>query len=168
MIVRMMLNTRTVIKHCDIIAAGIASNSDQANDIAQQAYLSLLENEDDLENAIDTPEDLYNAFRKYADLARYNTRYIYARYGRDGTNHKTSLMEKDILADLVTTEIDDTQIIIDDLLSNSELSDQAKQVIKLSLDGYTRQDIADQLGITKYAMQNLKWRTVARLREVLC
>ena len=147
--IRAMMETKEVLKRCRLMAAGIASDHDRAEDIMQQAFFELLESEHRYTESMECPDDFYREFRRLAENANNRTRY----------RHRREVVYWDRLA----VNDDHTRLEMLDTVDH-ELTGAPKQVVFSLLDGLTVTEIAEELNVSHSYISQTKRKAMEVLR----
>ena len=147
--IRAMLETREVLRRCALLAAGIAKDSGRPEDILQQAFLELLESEDQYTESIECPDDFYREFRRLAENANNRIRY----------RHKREV----VYGDRWPVYDDYTRLEMLDAVDR-RLSGIVKTVACYLLNGYTVSEVARKLNVSHSYISQTKKKAMEELR----
>lgn len=141
------------------LASRILKDEAEAKDVVQEVFVKLCQH---------TQESFSDerALRSYLYVLVKNTCLNTIRKNSKTTNtllqEDTLIMERICLDEIIKEE---TYFLLNSAIES--LSPQAAEVIKLSLKGYTNEDIANKLGVTLNTVKTVKKRAYNSLRHTL-
>lgn len=141
------------------LASRILKSEERGKDVAQEAFVKLWEKDD--EEFADQ-----SALRAYLYVLVKNA--CIDRLRKEKKNQQTSIEEGlTVQSEQFLNEIlrEETYQLLYNAIQ--ELSPQAEEVVRLTMQGFTNQEIADQLDVTINTVKTVKKRAYKSLREKL-
>lgn len=145
--------------HMYMLASRILKNEDLGKDIAQEAFVKLWQN--------DTEEFASEkALQAYLYVLVKNA--CISHFRKEKKINNTSIEDGlDVIQQSFLNEIlrEETYKLLHEAIN--ELSPQAELIMRLALNGYSNEDMANELQITINSVKTVKKRAYKKLRELL-
>ncbi|MEN8118844.1 MAG: sigma-70 family RNA polymerase sigma factor [Bacteroidota bacterium] len=141
-----------------IFANRFLNDVDQAHDIVQESFIAVWEKKPKLSSVVDLRYYLYAVIR--------NKCVSYIRHQKVKTNFQESFMqEQDVY--FFDSALIEQEVFL--LLNKAikELAPQTQKIINLSLQGYSNNEISEDLDISINTTKTLKKRAYKKLRQQL-
>lgn len=136
-----------------VFAVKLIGNKHDAEDIAQDVFLNIWRSKPVFKNEI--------AFKSYIYLSTKNRCIDYLRKKRPGFQDVDSV--KDIAGDVESAVREEAFRLLEKAIE--KLPTQTKEIMRLSMNGLTIQDIASKLSISVNTIKTLKSRAYKILKE---
>ena len=137
----------------------LLSNKEDAEDIVQEVFIAFWEKHKQFDDLVSLKVFLYRSVRnRCLNELRHNQKYQFAELDSvrelDSAEYMEEMIIKEEVASLVRQKI-------------ANLSPQMQRIIRLSLQGKTNQEIADELQLSINTIKTHKLKAYAQLRDCL-
>ncbi|GAA4293092.1 RNA polymerase sigma factor [Aestuariibaculum suncheonense] len=142
-----------------MLASRILKSQEKGKDIAQEAFVKLWQKDSEEFSSEKALQAYLYVLVKNACISQIRKE---KNIFNTSIDEGLTVVEKSFLNEILREE---TYKLLHEAIN--ELSPQAEQVVRLTLNGYRNQDIASELEITINSVKTVKKRAYNRLRQVL-
>ncbi|MBD0830634.1 RNA polymerase sigma factor [Aestuariibaculum sediminum] len=142
-----------------MLAARILKSQDKGKDVAQEAFVKLWQKDNEEFSSEKALQAYLYVLVKNACISQIRKE---KNIKNTSIDEGLTVVQKSFLNEILREE---TYSLLHEAIK--DLSPQAEQVVKLTLDGYRNQDIATELEITINSVKTVKKRAYSKLRQTL-
>ena len=148
-----------LLVHMFMLASRILKNDERGKDIAQEAFVKLFQKDtEDFESEKALQTYLYVLVKNACISELRKDKKVQNSPLEDGLSVSQQAFLNEILRE-------ETYKLLHKAIAG--LSPKAEQVVRLTLEGYSNDDIANELGVTINTVKTVKRRAYKNLRELL-
>ena len=140
-----------------IFAGRLINDKNAAEDLVQDVFVKVWKSDVELENE--------KALQAYLYVSTKNTCFTYLKKSTNldflDSNSNNLPAEKDVLNEILRQE---TYRLLEE--SINKLGEQSQKVVRLTLSGYTNNEIAQELSISINTIKTLKLRAYKKIRNL--